>query len=51
MKPYGRVYLIRPSARPFTFALPVRLTAKAVPAIMNGEKNQMDNARKQKRGS
>lgn len=49
MKPYGRVYLIRPSARTFTFALPVRLTSLAIPVAMNGELREMQaNIRQRK---
>lgn len=48
MKCKGRVPTILPTSRAFTFALPVRLTSKALGPIMNVEKNEMDNARKQR---
>lgn len=49
LKSHGRVPTALPNSRPFTFALPVRLTAKVIPVCLNGELKEMQAARKEKK--
>lgn len=46
MKCKGRVKVVRSTMRPFTFALPVRLTAAVIPVVMNDELREMQAKRK-----
>jgi hypothetical protein len=48
MKFKGRVYIVRPSSRPVTFAVMARPTSLVIPICLNGELVEMQQKRKQK---